>query len=379
MSPPPLTPEEVAARFPRSVAVIEKGRRQKLHFGLTVAIRLRGELQAEFSIGETPDGHPLEPGHLMPWLSAGKPLTAVAVLREVERGNLDLDGKVADVIPGFAQKGKDSITLRQLLVHTAGLDATPVGWPQAPWGSIIERICERGIREGYRIGDDAAYDPNRSWFILGELLRRVDGRMPQEIVQDDICRPLGMTSTWMSMTPEEYVANLDRIGKVAARDPQGELKATHTWTEGFCTAPSPGSSLRGPARELALFYEMLLRGGLWNGARILRPETVELMTFRHRRGLFDATFQHKIDFGLGVLIDSNHYGAETVPYGFGRFSSPKAIGHGGAQSSIGFCDPAHELVVVTIANGTPGEAQHNRRNRELNSALYLDLGLASDA
>ena len=379
MSTLTLSPDDAAVRFPRTVAVIEKGRKQNLHFGLTVSIRRHGQPVADFSIGQTPDGQPLEPGLLMPWLSAGKPLTAVAILREVERGRLHLDQPVADVIPEFAASGKQAITLKHLLTHQAGLDAAPVGWPQAAWVSMIKRICERGVRDGFQVGVDASYDPNRTWFLLGEMLRRVDGRMPQEIIQDDLCRPLGMNSTWMSMTPAEYQANLSRIGKVAARDEQGQLKQTHTWTEPFCTAPSPGSSMRGPIGELSLFYDMLLNGGAIGGVRILEPETVALMTSRHRVGLFDTTFQHKVDFGLGFLIDSNHYGAETVPYGFGRLSSARAFGHGGAQSSIGFCDPQYGLSVAWVANGTPGEAQHNRRNRELNSAIYLDLGLAGDA
>jgi CubicO group peptidase (beta-lactamase class C family) len=375
----PLTHEEVVERFPRTAAVIEKGRRQNLHFGLTVSIRLDGTPLADFSVGETPEGQPLDPTSLMPWLSAGKPLTAVAVLREVERGRLHLDRPVADVIPEFAPKAKENVTLEHLLKHTAGLETTPVGWPQAPWEAIIARICERGIREGFHVGKDAAYDPARSWFILGELLRRVDGRLPHEIIQNDICRPIGMESTWIAMTPEEYATNAGRIAKVAARDEQGHLKQTHGWAEPFCTSASPGGSARGQVSDLATFYEMLRRGGSLNGAEILAPETAALMTSRQRQGLFDTTFQHKVDFGLGVLIDSNRYGPETVPYGFGRYSSPVSFGHGGAQTAIGFCDPERQLVVAWVANGAPGEAQHNRRNRELNSAIYLDLGFGDDA
>jgi CubicO group peptidase (beta-lactamase class C family) len=373
-----ISADEATSRFPQTAAVIEKGRRQNLHFGVVAAIVRCGELIAELAIGTTPEGEPLDSRLLMPWLSAGKPFTAVAVMREVERGRLRLERPVAEVIPEFAARGKERITLKHLLTHTAGLDATPVGWPQAAWGSIIERICERPVREDFAVGEQAGYDPNRSWFILGELLRRVDGRMPEEIVQDDLCRPLGLTSTWMAMTPAEYAANEPRIGKVAARDEEGRLKQTHTWTAPFCTSPSPGSSMRGPVGELARFYEMLRQEGTLDGVEILKPETVRLMTARHRVGLFDSTFQHKVDFGLGFLVDSNHYGAETVPYGFGRHASPMSFGHGGAQSSIAFCDPARELVVAWVANGSPGEGQHNRRNRELNSAIYRDLGLAGD-
>ncbi|MCA9060369.1 MAG: serine hydrolase, partial [Planctomycetaceae bacterium] len=77
----------------------------------------------------------------------------------------------------------------------------------------------------------------------------------------------------------------------------------------------------------------------------------------------------------GVIVDSNHHGRETVPYGFGRRCSDRTFGHGGAQCAIGFCDPARQLVVAWSANGFCGEGQHQRRNRAINDAIYADLGL----
>ena len=134
--------------------------------------------------------------------------------------------------------------------------------------------------------------------------------------------------------------------------------------------------MRGPIRDLRRFYEMLLREGKTeSGGQILSEESVRKMTTRQRVDQFDHSFQHTVDFGLGVIINSNRYGAETVPYGFGRYASESSFGHGGAQSSIGFADPEHRLVVCAVANGCPGEERHNARFRELNSAIYEDLGL----
>ena len=99
------------------------------------------------------------------------------------------------------------------------------------------------------------------------------------------------------------------------------------------------------------------------------------MTARHRIGEFDQTLQHTVDFGLGVICNSNKYGVETVPYGFGQYCSSSAFGHGGAQCSMGFCDPERRLVVVWSANGFCGEGLHQRRNRMINNAICVDLGL----
>ena len=83
-----------------------------------------------------------------------------------------------------------------------------------------------------------------------------------------------------------------------------------------------------------------------------------------------------MDWGLGIIIDSNRYGDDTVPYGYGRSSSPRTFGHGGSQSSIAFADPDCRLVVAAVFNGMPGEAKHDARMRAVLAALYEDLGLA---
>jgi CubicO group peptidase (beta-lactamase class C family) len=119
----------------------------------------------------------------------------------------------------------------------------------------------------------------------------------------------------------------------------------------------------------------LRQGRLPDGTRLTSADTVSLMVSRHRTGQFDLTLQHIIDFGLGVIINSNQYGADTVPYGFGKYCSPNTFGHGGSQCSIGFCDPERELVVAWAANGFCGEGQHQRRNRAINEAIYRDLSI----
>jgi len=83
-----------------------------------------------------------------------------------------------------------------------------------------------------------------------------------------------------------------------------------------------------------------------------------------------------MDWGLGLML-SSYRKADNAPYGFGRYASRSAFGHGGNQSSIGFCDPENELVVAWVANGMPGEKAHQQRNRAINEAIYQDLGLTA--
>jgi CubicO group peptidase (beta-lactamase class C family) len=130
-------------------------------------------------------------------------------------------------------------------------------------------------------------------------------------------------------------------------------------------------------RQLGRLYEALLAGGRHpeTGARILSPQTVEALTARHRVGMLDHTFKKKMDWGLGFIPDSKHYGDE-VPYAYGRHASRRTFGHSGYRSSTAFADPEHALVVAVAFNGLPGDVQHARRMRSVLEALYEDLGLA---
>ncbi|WP_437206869.1 serine hydrolase domain-containing protein [Planctomicrobium sp. SH664] len=364
-----------AASLPRTIHLIEQGISERQQPGVQLYVSHRGQVVADIALGENEPDVPLTTDHWMLWLSAGKPITAVAFLRHVESGEFDLDQPVAEVIPEFAQNGKERVTPWHLLTHTVGLRPILTGWPQRSWDEIIEKVCQSPLQRDWEPGKRAAYDPGRSWFILGEMLQRVTGKPIEQVVQDEILTPLEMNQSRMAMPTEVWENSALRIGR-NYNVKEGEFTPTHSHERLACTRPSPGASMRGPIRELGRFYEMLLRGGTSPaGETILQPETISAMTSRQREGLLDESFQHQVDFGLGLIVNSNRYGAETIPYGFGRFAGESSFGHGGAQSSIGFADPENQVVVSMVANGLPGDKQHDQRFRDYNSAIYEDLGL----
>jgi CubicO group peptidase (beta-lactamase class C family) len=143
-------------------------------------------------------------------------------------------------------------------------------------------------------------------------------------------------------------------------------------TEDGAAACRPGRNGRGPARELARFYERLLK----RGESVVTPQSAEALAARHRVGMYDHTFKHVIDWGLGFIPESSQYGAETVPYGYGPHASRRTFGHSGSQSSVAFADPEQGLAVAVICNGMPREGPHQRRIRQVLAAAYEDLGLA---
>ncbi len=365
-------------QFPRTIEIIREGIASKLHLGMQIYVSKSGEVLADFATGFNQGHEPLTPDTLCSWLSSGKPITAAAVFQFIESGKLSLGDRVSTVIPEFAARGKEEVTIADLLKHTGGLRPISSGWPHKKWDEILTKICQTPLRKDWGIEKSAAYDPALSWFVLGEILQRLDGRKKiDQIVRENILEPLQMVDCWMAIPKHLYLAYGDRIGVLHSVVDQ-EFRPTQGHEEKACRSASPGGSMRGPISQLGKFYEMLLRGGTdSSGRQILSQDSVSQMTSRQRTGLYDLTFQHKVDFGYGVILNSNRYGAETVPYGFGRYASEETFGHGGAQSSIAFADPEHQLVVAAVANGCPGEELHNQRFRELTSTIYEDLGLSN--
>jgi CubicO group peptidase (beta-lactamase class C family) len=371
--------EPVDAALPETSKAIRAEIERGLHTGLQLYVSRGCEVIADCGFGESSPGVAMTADTIMMWLSAGKPLTAVAILQLVEQGLLDLDGRIADWIPEFAAGGKDQIRLHHLLTHTGGFRNVETGWPHLSWAETIARICDFPLEDDWRIGETAGYHTSSSWHILGELIQRVDPRSRDfsQYFRIEICEPLGMANSWNGMSPEFWSANNARIAEMSQLE-KGKTELLPWHDAEHCIAASPGANSRGPVRELGRFYECLLAGGAANGRTVLSEESVELLTTRHREGLYDQTLFHTVDFGLGVILNSNRYGADTVPYGFGPYCSEQTFGHGGSQSSIGFADPDAEFVVCYVANRRVGDPRHQKRNREIISAIYRDVGLTRD-
>ena len=374
--------------LPKTRTVLVQGRADGLHHGAQVFVSHRGKTICDAATGEVRPGEPLTAEHRMLWLSSGKPLTAAAAVRFcVPEGNGErrLDRPVAEFIPEFAAGGKGNVTVRHILTHTGGFPDAAPDYPEVSWEESIRRLCAALLEEGREPGRTAGYHPKSSWFILGELVRRwsgAAGRLPgprpdfDEIMRSVVLEPCWMEDCGFALRPDEARTLRPALAPMFQRRGQSLVETDHL-AESALARSSPGSSFRGRARELGTFYEVLAVAlSTREGDGFLNHSQAEALTARHRVGEYDRTLGHVVDFGLGVIVDSNRYGADTVPYGFGPHCSPRTFGHGGSQSSMAFCDPEHELVVAWATNGMCGEPKHQRRNRAINAAIYEDLGLA---
>ncbi|MGH7176967.1 MAG: serine hydrolase domain-containing protein, partial [Tepidisphaeraceae bacterium] len=239
--------------------VLRQGIAQGLHPGAQIYVSRAGQVICDDAVGESRPGVTMSTDTINLWMSCVKPVAAVAVGQLKDRELLNWDDPVARHVREFARHGKDAITIRHLLTHTAGIRALPAFSPDAPWDTIIDAICDLRIEPRWIPGEKAGYHHSSSWFMLAEIVRRLDGRTYDRYVREQIFLPLGMNDSWVGMPPDAYRKYGQRIGGMfdTSRKPvdfDGGIP-----TEAQCAAVRPAGNGRGPIRELATLYESLLR------------------------------------------------------------------------------------------------------------------------
>jgi CubicO group peptidase (beta-lactamase class C family) len=276
-----------------------------------------------------------------------KVFVATLVMQQVERGRVMLSRPVADYIPSFAKRGKESVTVRHLLAHASGLPdqlASPMA-TRMPLADLVQEICDQPLV--FAPGTRGSYC-TWGFVLLAEILRRVTGRPLEELGKDDLFDPLGMRSSAFGYPP-------DRLGRVvpvfdanleldAGMNDPAVLMMSRGDTGAFSTAD-----------DLAAFGQMMLDGGALNGARVLSPVSARQMVERQYpwgdtperlAGTAEAHFT-TLSKGLGWMVR----GA-----GFFRGSdlmSPRAFFHGGYLGMRVIADPEYDLVSVFLTSVTP--------------------------
>ena len=369
-----------ADKLPRSFDVIDRGMRDGLHVGAQLHVRLADDVIVDAGVGIARDGVQMTSDSMMIWMSSSKPITAIAIAQLIERGQLDLDDAIATHIPEFGQNGKETITIRHALTHTGGFRGVASRYDALPWPQTIEAICNARIEPNWTPGEKAGYHIASSWYILGEIVQRLGGVPFDRYVRENLFLPLGMADSWIGMPAEQYAAYGNRLGVMHQTD--GGTIRPHPSLDSLAAtvSPRPGSNGRGPMREMARFYRMLLRArrGDPTGAALvgLSPATIDTFTPRQRVGMFDNTFRLAVDWGLGFIVNTMNDDMAKFAYGFGPHASADTFGHGGNQSSLAMADPDRDLIVAVVFNGMPGEPAHAARMRALTTAVYEDLSLA---
>jgi CubicO group peptidase (beta-lactamase class C family) len=310
--------------------------------------------------------------------SVTKALTAAAVLMRVDRGDLSLTTRVADVIPEFGCKGKHRVTIAQLMSHTAGMSA---GLPPVAMEllgnqeAMVAAICQMGIEAVP--GERVSYSPIVAHSILAEVVRRVDGgkRRFRDILADDVFKPLGMKDTALGLRKDLA----PRRVSVVVRDrsegmfPPEMLEAFETIITEESEIPAAGAF--STTSDLFLFAEALRVDGEPEGARILSPAIIRMATTNHtgtrRNGLWDYALEMRgwDEFPAFLGLTFFLRGVGVFPHWFGNLNSPRTFGAVGAGSTLFWVDPERDLTFVCLTAGLLEESRSVDRFQRLSDLV----------
>ena len=323
-------------------------------------------------------GRRMTPDTIFRIASQTKALTSAAIMQLVEEGLLTLNTRVSTFIPSFERStvavandrgsvtqvpARRPITVRDLLTHTAGISygtdrsvaelyrekglgpAAGAGWYTADKDEVV---CETMERLGTlpfvsQPGEAWVYGYNTD--VLGCIVEKASGMPLDAYLRDRITAPLGMKDTQFFLP----TAQKDRLAAVYASGSDGKYARAAEGARGqghYVDGPrrnfAGGAGLLSTARDYARFLEAVRRGGTLDGARILSPLSVKLMSTNQVGTLHSTT---GLGFGLGF---------ETVDrFGANGMSHEGAFGWGGAYGSMYRVDPEARLVMAMMIQLVP--------------------------
>lgn len=308
--------------------------------------------------------------------SQTKAITSAAILILAEEGKLTLSDPVSRTIPEFAKTtvvaqdaksdavaAKRRITLHDLLTHTAGISygtdkaiasayqakglgpAAGFGWYFAdkdePVCTTIERLASLPFMA--QPGERWVYGYNTD--ILGCVVERASGMSLDAFIQSRITGPLGMKDTQFFLPPaqRERLATVYQSGEdgLIQRAPEGARGQGH-YIEGPRRSFSGGAGLLSTARDYSRFLEMIRRGGVLDGKRILSPRSALLMHSNQSGALYQESGR---GFGYGFEI--------TERFGADGLDGEGAFGWSGAYGTTYRIDPESGMVLVLMLQLLP--------------------------
>lgn len=283
--------------------------------------------------------------------------TTPAVMQLVEAGLLELDRPVAWYWPEFGRSGKQGITVRQLLTHTSGLrPGLKLGPGTGGREAVLLQLCEEVPMEPpgavFRYSD-------LNFIVLGELVERVSALPFEVFCRRRLFAPLGMRDTGFQPGPEER----QRVAPTERLEDGTILRGTvHDPTARRMGGVAGHAGLFSTGSDLARFARMLLQGGELDGVRVLRPDTVRLMTS------VQVWAGPGVRRALGWDMESPYSSAR------GRWFSPESYGHTGWTGTSLWVDPTLRMFVILLAN-----RNHPVARGDLRTLRYQVATLAAEA
>jgi CubicO group peptidase (beta-lactamase class C family) len=319
--------------------------------------------------------------------STTKGFAAMVMALAHSRRWLDYDERVCKYWPEFAQNGKESITVRQLLAHQAGLFAfdEPVDRDVVANLDQLASVMARQ-RPAWAPGERQAYHAISLGFYEGELIRRIDPahRSLGQVFDEEIAKPLGLdfyirvpeSIPDARLAPLEPPPLWERLTGMPLSVVLTSMRRRSVLYRSLVANPGTGFYLDpkrvivrnlevpsgggvGTARAIARAYGVFATGGHELG---LRSDTIEALIARavpSRHGFFDECLRGPAQFSLGFMKPSESF----------RFGHPSAFGAPGAGGSMGYADPETRIGYGYITNRMGMHLQGDPRDVALRAAI----------
>jgi CubicO group peptidase (beta-lactamase class C family) len=366
---------------------IEGDVERKLYDGAVTIVGVDGKVAFEEAIGfaDRHAGASMQRDSVFPVFSVSKALNAVLVLQRVERGETCLNTPVSDIIPEFGARGKQRVTIGQLLSHSGGLPASFPAVPVEKIGdldAVVAAVCDVGLEAVP--GEEVSYSPIMAHAVLGQCVRRLDGgkRRLRDIAREELLEPLGMADTALGATAA--LATRAVMPRVSDESP-GMFDASALVGLGqMILNPELGTEI--PAggfvstgADVFRFAEAMRLGGAWSGKRVLSKPMVELATSNHTGARPNDlwTYARELkgwplfpaNLGLGFFLR----GEGLQPTYFGHLSTPGTYGAMGAGTTSFWVDPVRNMTMVCLTTGFLEEANSALRFQRLSDVAIAEF------
>jgi CubicO group peptidase (beta-lactamase class C family) len=362
-------------RLGRLHAVMQQLVDQKQLPGEVTVLARHGKVVEERAYGQKDlaSGAPMTKDTIFRIYSMSKPVTGVAMMMLYEEGKWRLADPISKFIPEFSQlkvfKGNDSNgnmiledpvhapTMQELMTHTAGFTYGIFGKTSVDKMYVDAKILRSdSLREMIErlVKIPLLYEPGSRWVysismdIQGYIVEKLSGQSLPDFEQQRILGPLGMKDTGFFVPAEKR----NRFATLYAGNDAGELELFPKDAKPLSdfvtqpTAPSGGGGMVSTAGDYLRFSQMLLNGGELDGARILAPSTVQLMTSNHLSpSLMVGDFS-----GTDVTRPGAGWGYDCATYSDPLLAN-EVVGKGtfywgGAADTWFWVDPTNDLIFV---------------------------------
>jgi CubicO group peptidase (beta-lactamase class C family) len=351
--------------------------------GASFAATVEGEVVVDLWGGwaDAAATRPWERDTIVNVFSTTKAMTALCAHILVDRGQLDLDAPVARYWPEFAQAGKERITTRHLLTHSAGLAALR---RPLPTEALYDRtrMVETLAAETpwWEPGSAHGYHALTYGYLVGEVVRRITRKTLGTFLRDEVTAPLA-ADFHIGLAPSEDARVAEMVPPSAAEtaadpspalDPQSlsgralsnpPLRAEFANRPEWRRAEIPAANGHGNARSVARVMAALACGGRLGGVRLLGEQTIAKAIEEQRYGK-DLVLGFTMRWALGFMLTSRE-----LPLG----PNPRTFGHGGWGGSLGFADLDARVGWAYIMNKMSPGTTGDTRAAGILAALYGSL------